>query len=170
MNFKYTEGKRTHNNNIQPSRYKPGLSWPKVVALRADVLRSANIMNKTNLILILGIILVSCGCAQSKLKLSGNKIKDEKIIREYIPLGTLAKEGIMKMERARFTCSMEVGRSADISKRNKRVEQTGPMDFVWCDKKKREGLFVIRRWQVILILDQNDRIKNYIVTTGLIGP
>ncbi len=102
------------------------------------------------------------------LNLSDNSTENIKIVRAYVPIGTSASDAIKKMEVAGLKCSVERGKKANLNKGNVEVGQVGPMDFIWCDKQEK-GI-VVRRWQVILVLDKADTVKDYGVTTGLVGP
>jgi len=102
------------------------------------------------------------------LKLSDNSNDNNKIIRDYIAVGTVASDAIKKMEMAGLKCSLELGKKATLNKGNVEAGQVGPMNFIWCDKQEK-GI-VVRRWQVILVLDSSDKVKDYGVTTGLVGP
>jgi hypothetical protein len=123
-------------------------------------------MNKIKSFIVLGILILFLGSAQAELKLSENTNENERIIKEFIPTGTLAQESIKKMEGTGFTCKLERGFTARLHKGNTEIGEVGPVDIVWCDKQQRDGL-VTRKWQVILFLDQNDKIIDHSITTEL---
>lgn len=104
----------------------------------------------------------------TELNLTDKSTENNKIVRDYIPVGTSVSDAIKKMEAAGLRCSVERGKKATLNKGNVEVGQVGPMDFIWCDKQEK-GI-VVRSWQVILVLDNTDKVKDYGVTTGLVGP
>lgn len=90
------------------------------------------------------------------------------MVESYVPSGTDAATAVKLMSDAGFTCKIERGKTFAMSKGTAPIGEVGPMDFVWCDKQ--QGSPVARRWQVILILDEKDKVKEHSVTTGLVGP
>jgi hypothetical protein len=104
----------------------------------------------------------------NELKLSDNSNENNRIVRNYIPVGTSVPDAIKKMEAAGLQCSVGRGQKATLNKGNVEVGQTGPTDFIYCNKQEK-GI-IVRRWQVTLVLDKTDKIKDYGVSTGLIGP
>ena len=115
-------------------------------------------------------LLLAAGCSNTapKLVLSDNTGSNVAAVASLIPTGTDATTASRQMSDAGFTCKIERSKTFAMSKGTTPIGEVGPMDFVWCDKQ--QGSPVARRWQVILILDEEDRVKDHSVTTGLVGP
>ena len=114
------------------------------------------------------LVMAGCSSSQPKLELSDNTASNIAVVASYIPTGTDSATALKQMSHAGFTCKIERGKTFAMSKGTTPIGEIGPMDFVWCDKQ--HGSPVARRWQVILILDEEDRVKDHSVTTGLVGP
>ncbi len=108
------------------------------------------------------------GCNAPQLSLSDNTASNVAAIQSHVPTRTDASMAIELMSDEGFTCNIERNAKFTVSKGTSPVGVAGPMDFVWCDKQK--GSPVARRWQVILVLDKEDKVKEHSVTTGLVGP
>ncbi len=74
----------------------------------------------------------------SELKLSDDSNQNITVVRNYIPVGTPVSDAVKKMEAAGLRCTVERGKTATLHEGNVEVGQAGPMDFIWCDKQKRE--------------------------------
>ena len=116
------------------------------------------------------LLLFIAGCASQKplLELTDNTASNNAAVAAYVPVGTDAATAATRMSDAGFTCKIERNKTFSMSKGSTPIGEVGPMDFVWCDKQ--QGNTVARRWQVILILDDKDKVKEHSVTTGLVGP
>jgi hypothetical protein len=119
--------------------------------------------------MILALFLIAgCSSLKPKLELSGNTASNIAVVASYIPSGTDSATAFNQMSDAGFTCKIERNKTFAISKGTTPIGAVGPMDFLWCDKQ--QGNPVARRWQVILILDEEDKVKDHSVSTGLVGP
>ena len=91
--------------------------------------------------------------------------KNDKIIKAFIPSGTLASNAIIKMEQEGFVCKIirdeKVRSSTNAVQKNK----NSIIDFVWCEYKT--GAVFSRRWQAIMSLDSDDKVDNISITAGL---
>jgi hypothetical protein len=125
-------------------------------------------MMKLILLIATALTLLFTTTHAAELKLTDNSTENNKIVREYIPVGTPVSYAVKKMETAGLRCLVERGKKATLNKGNVKIGQAGPMDFIWCDKQE-QGI-VVRRWQVIIVLDNTDKVKDYGVSTGLVGP
>ena len=108
------------------------------------------------------------GCNKSNLVLSDNTASNIAVVASYIPTGTDSATALKQMSDAGFTCKIERNKTFAMSKGTTPIGEVGPMDFVWCDKQ--QGFPVARRWQVILVLDEEDKVEDHSVSTGLVGP
>ncbi|MGL4610697.1 MAG: hypothetical protein ACRCYY_13620 [Trueperaceae bacterium] len=93
--------------------------------------------------------------------LSSDEAQAKKEVLALAPVGsdvTLAKP---TLEKLGFKCSWtEQGTFAG---------SEGEQDYLYCDDiEKTVGFFVLRRWQIALV-HQNNVVKDASVTTGLIG-
>ena len=119
--------------------------------------------------MILGLLLIAgCSSMGPHLELSDNTASNIAVVASYVPAGTDAPTAIKRMSEAGFTCKIERNKTFSMSKGSTPIGEVGPMDFVWCDKQ--QGSTVARRWQVMLILDDKDKVKEHSVTSGLVGP
>jgi hypothetical protein len=115
------------------------------------------------------MILLAIGCAGGKQAARQTaRIEEPAVVKsavlEGIPRGTrlgLAKEF---MEHEGFQCS--VVRSGRFAEQG--VVHEG-VDFLWCNRDDRGSAWVHRRWQVMLVLE-NDTVTDVHVSEGLIGP
>jgi hypothetical protein len=114
------------------------------------------------------ILLLIAGCNSPELELSDNTASNVSAVAAYIPVGTDSTTAIKRMSDADFACTIERDKTSSISKGTSIVGRVGPVDFIYCDKQ--QGIPVVHRWQVTLILDDKDKVKDYSVTTGLVGP
>ena len=119
--------------------------------------------------MILALLLMAgCTSSKPKLELSDDTASNIATVASYIPVGSHSATVIKQMSDAGFTCKIERNKTFAMSKGTTPIGEVGPMDFVWCDKQ--QGKPVARRWQVILILDEEDKVKDHSVSTGLVGP
>ena len=114
------------------------------------------------------LLVAGCSSSQPKLELSDNTASNIAVVASYIPAGTDSAAALKKMSDAGFTCKIERNKTFAMSKGTTPIGEVGPIDCVWCDKQ--QGSPVARRWQVILILDEEDKVKDHSVSTGLVGP
>ena len=114
------------------------------------------------------LLCVGCSSSKPKLELSDNTASNIAVVASFIPTGTDYATAFKQMSDAGFTCKIERNKTFAMSKGTTPIGEVGPIDFVWCDK--RQGTPVARRWQVILILDEEDKVKDHSVSTGLVGP
>ena len=117
--------------------------------------------------ILIGVLFLA-GCNASKLELTDNTASNISAVASCIPTGTDAATAVSRMSDAGFTCKIERSKTFAMSKGTTAIGEVGPMDFVLCDKQ--QGSPVARRWQVILILDKEDKVMEHTVTTGLVGP
>ena len=119
--------------------------------------------------LILALLLFAgCTSTNSKLQLSDNTAGNVAAVAAYVPTGTDVATATKRMTDAGFTCKIERNKTFAMSKGTTPIGDVGPMDFVWCDKQ--QGNPVARRWQVILILDKENKVNDLSVSIGLVGP
>ena len=119
--------------------------------------------------LILALLLFAgCTSTNSKLQLSDNTAGNVSAVAAYVPTGTDVATATKRMTDAGFTCKIERNKTFAMSKGTTPIGDVGPMDFVWCDKQ--QGNPVARRWQVILILDKENKVNDLSVSIGLVGP
>lgn len=98
--------------------------------------------------------------ARSSVEFSENTTQMRTQILHYIPLDYSVDNARSKM--------IGMGCKCELLRGNKVVNETKDADTLWCDKRS-SGL-VIRRWQILFKLDENKKIKDSVVTTGLVGP
>jgi len=85
-------------------------------------------------------------------------------VLEGVPRGTPLAAAKEFMEHEGFQCSViRNGKFADQG-----VVHEG-IDFLWCDRRDRGDMWVHRRWQIIVVLE-NDSAGDVYVSEGLIGP
>jgi hypothetical protein len=114
------------------------------------------------------LFVAGCSTPQPALELSDNYASNNIVVAAYVPVGTDAATALTHMSAAGFTCKIERGKTFSMSKGTIPIGEFGPMDIVWCDKQQESP--VARRWRVILVLDEQDKVKGHSVTTGLVGP
>jgi hypothetical protein len=81
-------------------------------------------------------------------------------ILERVPVGTPVERAADIMRANGFTCE---------SMRNAAFLDRERIDFLYCDRERAVGLMVGRRWQVALV-EEEGRVMDVLVGTGLIGP
>ena len=77
-----------------------------------------------------------------------------------IPKGTPLADAKRFMEREGFECS--ITRNGSFSGRD-------GIDYIYCDRHDRVDIWVSRRWQIALVLE-DDTVADVSVSHGLIGP
>lgn len=117
-------------------------------------------------VLILCLFLFcSCNKTPSNLPLTDDTARNNKIIEAFIPSGTLATNAIIKMEQEGFSCKIMRDEKVRSPNDDFQTNKNSNVDFVWCERKT--GMVFSRRWQVIMSLDNEDKIDSVSVTTGL---
>jgi hypothetical protein len=80
-------------------------------------------------------------------------------IQSWVPIGTSLVEARRIMGQHQFTCAVM---------KNSRFADLKDIDFLYCDRHSPGGTLLVRRWQVALILS-NDQISEVRVTSDLVG-
>ncbi|MEM7184549.1 MAG: hypothetical protein AAF518_26870 [Spirochaetota bacterium] len=126
-------------------------------------------MSRRYLILALPFVL-GCSSPNPKLKLSDNTPSNVAVVSAYVPKGTDNLTAIRYMSNVGFTCKIERDETFMMHKGLDPVGVAGSIDFVLCRCYESHGLFVSKLYQVILILDNEDKVKDHHVSYGWIGP
>jgi hypothetical protein len=114
---------------------------------------------------LLGILLgVSCLCGCSRnaheLTFTGRADLDNQTLRDYVPVGTPARKAETLMTRAGFSCEMLRNQDATLVKGATPVGEIKNQTFLRCAKSENS-----RQWNVILLLDAKDRVRDVSVTS-----
>jgi len=85
--------------------------------------------------------------------------KHAEILR-LVPLGTPIPEAKARMESTNYVCSQQI---------NQAWSTRSHLNYLWCNRSESTGWPVKRRWQVALV-DENQKVSEVLISTGLIGP
>ena len=112
------------------------------------------------------LILPACQPNQAVMRANASDKKQE--ILRIIPLGSSYAKARELMTANGYRC--EVSNEPFIVVNNGRQERvrTG-LNYLYCDKRESASYLVTRRWQ-IAVVNQNEKVSDIFVSTGLAGP
>jgi hypothetical protein len=106
-------------------------------------------------------LLVSINCMTKSIFMLDNKNGQAKeTILKYIPIGSSDSFAKKIMEENQFTCK-KTFKGEFLDYKN--------IDYLYCDRYDRKSFWISRRWQIALILKEN-QIKDIQTATDLLGP
>lgn len=123
-----------------------------------------------NAVLISLFSAVFCaGCAPvqtvmsvNRMKLSADTQKTRASILKFVPPGTRTEKAKKIMEENNFKCTLKTEGEFMTAKK-----LYTNINYIYCDRSTKE--IVSRRWQVAVVVEKG-RVKDVLVSTGLIGP
>ena len=118
------------------------------------------------------ILLISCFAGQRSatgIRTQNNLQKMKASVLEKIPIGSDLQSAEKVMQDSGFDCK--------IKRQSSFVEYLDPAtekvhereDFLWCHKSKRIAPLTLRRWQVIIVLN-DDIVSEVYISSGIVAP
>ena len=117
------------------------------------------LLEMIGVISIILLVLTTCSFRPT-IELGSNPENARETLLKTIQIGSSGSKAKKIMEENQFACSIiQNGEFLDYKN----------IDYVYCDRYDRKSFWISRRWQIAIILNDN-QVKDIQTATGLLGP